>query len=417
MKILYVVGAYGRRYLANEIYRELLVEYARRGHECVAFAGVTPGELGDEPACYDDGPIRVERAICRNTGWGKVEYELSRRLLRYPRWLALWRGYRRVLRAHPDVDVVHADAAYPIGALVALATPRHIAVVPSIHGGDVIDYPGYGYGRFAVARVLLRYTWRRSALVRVNSPLMAARAVALGCPPAKLHEILVNIGDRFFASDGPLVAQRAAARSAVAAAHGLAQAAPLVLAVGRLLPLKGFADAVAAWPAIRAAHPAARLVIAGPDFVDPATGDQRAALQSQIAALGLECEVLLLPGLDYETAMPRYLAAADVLLAVAHIEGLNRVVAEAGSLGTPAVVSDTTGIAPLVAQLGAGPVIPAHAPADLAAAVQALLAAPAQRARYAAQSRRLAQRFRSAVVADQLLALYAAAREITRISL
>ncbi len=411
-----MVGAYGPRYLANEIHRELLIHYTRHGHHCIVFAGVTPGELHGEAVSYQDGPISVVRQLCLNTGRDRAAYEVGRRLLHYPRWLPLFHGYRQLLRLHPDIDVVHADAAYPIGALAALATPRHIALVPSIHGGDVITYPGYGYGRFRVARSLLRYTWRRSALVRVNSQPMAERAIALGCPPAKLRPVLVNIGSRFFDESTPLLVRRQAARREIAEAHGLDPSAPLVLAVGRLLPLKGFGDAIAAWATLRVTHPTARLLIAGPDFVDPITGDQRRLLAEQIERLGLAEHVLLLPGLDYEREMARYLLAADLLLAVAHIEGLNRVVAEAGSQGTPAVVSTTTPIAALVAQLDAGLIVPPHAPLEIAAALRQLLDEPTLWQSCAAASRRLAQRFRSEVIADQLLAVYTEARTITTLS-
>lgn len=403
MKILYVVGAYGRRYLANEIHRELLLEFSRRGHECLVYAGVTPEELGDEPISYRDGPIAVQRELCDTRGRDKLLAEAGRRVLRYPRFLLLLRGLRRLLATHPDIDMIHADALYPIGAIAALAASGHqAALLPSIHGGDLINYPGYGYGRFRLTRRLIRWTFGRAALVRVNSPLMAEQARAMGCPPAKLRPILVNIGDRFFEPQ-----DRAAARAEVCARHGLDPAAPLLISTGRLLPLKGFGDTVAAVADVARERPDLRLIIAGPNFVDPATGDQRAALEAQIAALGLGEQIRLRPSLDYEREMQLYLAAADMQIAVAHIEGLNRVVAEAGAQGTPSIVSTMTGVAPLVAELDAGIVVPAREPAALAEAIGCLLRQPGAHAHYAERSRRLAQRFRSTLIAELLLELYA----------
>lgn len=408
MKILYVVGAYGQRYLANEIHRELVAEYSRRGHQVIVYAGVTPDELHGEPVSYGDGAVLVRRQLCETRGRHRVAAEIGRRLLRYPRFLPLLGGLRALLHEHPDIDVIHADAVYPIGAIVALAAlGNRAAVVPSIHGGDLIDYPGYGYGRFPLTRRLIRWTFARSALVRVNSPLMAERAVALGCEPRKLRPILVNIGDRFFDETAALAERRSAARALVCAHHGFDPAAPLLVSTGRLLPLKGFHDLIAAMAIVARTCPELRLVIAGPNFVDPVEGDQRAALQGAIRAHGLEQQIVLRDSLDYEREMARYLAAADLMVAVAHIEGLNRVVAEAGSQGTPSIVSRMTGVAPLVEQLAAGVAVPPHDPAALAEAILALLRSGSTLARHARNARRLAQRFRSAVVADQLLELYA----------
>lgn len=408
MKILYVIGAYGPHYIANEIHRELLLEYARRGHQCIVYAGVTPGELHGGPVSYHDGPIDVQRQLCDTRGQHYVAAEIGRRIFHYPRFLPLLWGLRRLLAQHPDIDVIHADAVYPIGAIVALAARNHgAAIVPSIHGGDLINYPGYGYGRYWRARRLIRWTFAQSAAVRVNSPIMARRAVTLGCPDDKLRHILVNIGDRFFHEETPLNVHRAEARASVCRQHGFAPSAPLIVSTGRLLPLKGFHDLVRALRPVVDAYPDVQLVIAGPNVVDARAGDQRVALQRTIAEHSLQAHVHLRDGLAHETEMPLYLAAADLLVAVAHIEGLNRVVAEAGTQGTPSIVSATTGISPLVAQFNAGAVVPPHDPAALAASMQQLLASPAQRAQLGAQARQLSQRFRSAVIADELLALYA----------
>jgi glycosyltransferase involved in cell wall biosynthesis len=355
MNILYVVGAYGQRYLANEIHRELVQEFSRRGHRCIVYAGVTPEELGDDSVSYRDGDVIVRRQLCDTRGRHRVAAEIGRRVFRYPRFLPLLWGLRRLLAEHPDIDVIHADAVYPIGAIVALAAIGHRAtVVPSIHGGDLIDYPGYGYGRFPLTRELIRWTFRRSTLVRVNSPLMAECAQQLGCPPHKLHHILVNIGDRFFDEVTSLYQRRVVARSIVCERHSIDPKAPLLVSTGRLLPLKGFHDLIAAMALLAQAIPQIQLIIAGPNFVDPMLGDQRSALHQAITSLGLQAHIHLRDSLHYESEMARYLAAADLMVAVAHIEGLNRVVAEAGSQGTPSIVSSMTGVAPLVEQLNAG---------------------------------------------------------------
>ena len=413
MKILYVVGAYGRRYSGNEIHRELVLEFSRRGHHCIVYAGVTPRELDGEPVAYRDGPVVVRRELCDTRGRHRLAAEIGRRIFHYPRFLPLLGGLRRLLREHPDVDVIHADAAYPIGTIVALAATGHRAfVIPSIHGGDLINYPGYGYGRYRLTRRLIRWTFGRSAMVRVNSPLMAGYARALDCQPHKLRHILVNIGDRFFHEETALATRRSMARAWVNAQHDFDPRAPLLLSTGRLLPLKGIHDLIAAIAMVARTCPEIRLVIAGPDSSDEAFGDHRAGLQRTILEHGVQAQVLLRGGLDYETELLTYLLAADLFVAVAHIEGLNRVVAEAGSQGRPAIVSTMTGIAPLVTALDAAIVVPPRDPRPRAGASEQVLASPPALATYGANARRLAQRFRSAVIAGELLDLYAAASRV-----
>jgi phosphatidyl-myo-inositol dimannoside synthase len=407
MKILYAIGAFGPRYLANEMNRDLVQEFARRGHSCLVYAAVTPEALQGEPVSYSDGPVLVCRQVCDVRGLQRIPAEIGGRLFQHPRFLQLLVGLRRLLASHPDVDVIHAEAAYPMGTIAAIAGIGHRALlVPSIQGGDLIDYPGYGYGRFRSLRPLIRWTFRRSALVRANSQLMAKRARALGCEARKLHEVAVNIADRFFRADPPIDARRRAARGEVWGRHMLPPGAPLVVSTGRLLPLKGFQDLVAASAQLARSRPDLRVIIAGPDFVDSRSGDQRKALREDIARLGVREQVLLLDTLEYETELPVYLAAADFVVAAAHIEGMNKVVPEAGSQGTPAIVTRTTGVASVVEDLDAGLIVEARDISGLAAAMERLIASPRERDRLGQNARRMSERFRASAVAEQLLDLY-----------
>ncbi|MFI5183380.1 MAG: glycosyltransferase family 4 protein [Vicinamibacteria bacterium] len=412
MKILYVIGAFGPRYLANEINRELVQEWSGRGHTCLIYAGVTPAELEGDPVSYWDGHVMVYRQLCEPRGRHRLTAGLGRALFRYPRFLPLLGGLRRLLAHDPDIDVIHVEAVYPLGTMAALAAIGHRAVlVPSIQGGDLIDYPGYGYARFPLLRHLIRWTFRRATLVRANSPLMAQRAGALGCAAAKLREVPVNIGDRFFLEKAPLAERRAEARADVRRRLGLEPEGPLVLSTGRLLPLKGFHDLVAATAILARQHPKVRVLIAGPNFVDPRLGDQRRALQESIERLGVQDQVRLLGTLEHESEMPAYLAAADFVVAAAHIEGMNKVVPEAGSQGTPAIVSRTTGVASSVESWAAGLVVePRDVPA-LAEAMIRMIADPMERERMGRNALEMSRRFRVSVVAEQLIDLYSSALE------
>jgi len=409
MKILYVVGAYGRQYEANEIHYELGREFVRQGHTCVIFAPTTRQELGHRPPAYRDGEVAVEHGVVDDGR--KVLEHLSRRLFHYPYFLATFREYRRFLARHPDATVVHADMAYPIGAIAALAG-RRFPLVVSVHGGDLIARPDYGYGRFLEARVLTRLAFRQASLVRVNSPLMARLAQQRGCPKEKIRWLLVNIGDRFWEPGrGDLAVYRRNARSQVCRTLGLSEEAFLLLSLGRLIPLKGGEEVVRAAALLRSTLPQAHVLIAGPSRHVPGYGDYETYLRRLSAELGLDQHVTFLGPLHYEEQVPLYLAAADLFLSPSHIEGLNRVVAEAGALGTPSIVSWGAGVAPLVEEMGAGLVVPVGDVAALAEAILRLAEDGERRAEMALQARKMAERFRSSEIAQGLLALY---QEATR---
>ncbi len=406
MKLLYFIGAYGRQYDANEIHYELGREFARAGHCVVVFAPSTRQELGDRPRAYRDGDVAVEHCLVDDTPMRRMLVRLSSRLFHYPHFLPTLLAYRRFLGRHRDAAVVHADMAYPMGAIAALAG-GHVPLVPSVHGGDVIGRPDYGYARFLLPRLLTRLALRRAALVRINSPLTADLARQRGCPPEKVRLLLVNIGDRFFLpAEGDLTAHRREARARVLQELKLPPDAFLLLSLGRLIPLKGVEEVVRAAAALRQAVPRARTLIAGPSRQVPGYGDYGAYLRRLAGELGVADRVTFAGPLSYEEAVPRYLAAADLFLSPSRVEGLNRVVAEAGALGTPAIVSAGTGVAPLVEEMGAGLVVPVGDVAALAAAVTRLAGDAAARAGLAERSQAMARRFRSAAVAAGLLALY-----------
>lgn len=406
MKILYFVGAYGRRYEANEIHYELGREFVRHGHTCIVFAPTTRRELGDRPPAYRDGEVEVEHGVVDDTRARRLLERLSRRLFHYPYFLATLLDLRRFLSRHPDAAVIHADMAYPMGAIAALAGGK-LPLVISVHGGDLIGRPDYGYGRFAEARLLTRWAFRRASLVRVNSPLMAELAQERGCPREKIRQLLVNIGDRFWeAGRGDLASYRRMARSQVLRTLGLPEETFLLLSLGRLIPLKGVEEVVRATAQIASALPQAHTLIAGPSRRVPGYGDYEAYLKRLTRELHLEERVTFLGPLGYEEQVPLYLAAADLFLSPSHIEGLNRVVAEAGALGTPSVVSWGTGVAPLVEEMGAGLVVPAKDVDALAAAVIRLGREGRLREEMAGRARRMAERFRSSEVAQGLLAIY-----------
>jgi glycosyltransferase involved in cell wall biosynthesis len=104
---------------------------------------------------------------------------------------------------------------------------------------------------------------------------------------------------------------------------------PLIVACGRLKPLKGFAHLIDALAEVRKTI-RAHLWIVG-------EGEQRAALEKRIERLGLTGCVRLL---GFRRNPYRYMAAADVFVLSSLFEGFGNVIVEAMACGAPVVATD-----------------------------------------------------------------------------
>jgi glycosyltransferase involved in cell wall biosynthesis len=104
---------------------------------------------------------------------------------------------------------------------------------------------------------------------------------------------------------------------------------PLIVACGRLKPLKGFAHLIEALAEIRKSVPA-HLWIVG-------EGEERAALERKARRLGLQDCVRLL---GFRRNPYKYMAAADVFVLSSLFEGFGNVIVEAMACGAPVVATD-----------------------------------------------------------------------------
>jgi glycosyltransferase involved in cell wall biosynthesis len=110
---------------------------------------------------------------------------------------------------------------------------------------------------------------------------------------------------------------------------------PLVVAVGRLVPVKRFDRLISALVGLRARYPDLTAVIAG-------EGLERPALEAQVRAEGAE-SWLRLPGRIGDDDLISLYRRAWVLASTSVREGWGMTVTEAAACGTPAVVSDIAG--------------------------------------------------------------------------
>jgi hypothetical protein len=210
-------------------------------------------------------------------------------------------------------------------ALAAVAAAPAVPRIAFAHSGDVALLERLPLGR-AVARRLARGT-----TLRFVSAELQARFTALVSARTPLGTVEpMPVPDLFTRRAGPEAALRRA--------FGLR--GPTVLAVGRLVPIKGHERLLRACARVAAAHARPLEVVILGD------GPDRAPLDERARALGLS---LRLPGFVPRDEVARWLRAADVFvhssvrLANGRGEGAPVAEREARAVGLPVVSGDDPG--------------------------------------------------------------------------
>jgi glycosyltransferase involved in cell wall biosynthesis len=162
---------------------------------------------------------------------------------------------------------------------------------------------------------------------------------------------------------------------------------PLVVAIGRLVEKKGFADLLQACALLSGRVPSFTCQIFG-------SGVLKTELRAQIERLGLRGRVEMM-GPRPQGEIIKAVQGAAVLAAPCIVckdgdrDGLPNVIQEALALGTPVVSTNVTGIPEVVRHGETGLQIPQHDPPALARALERLLADGELRVRLATAARRL----------------------------
>ena len=164
---------------------------------------------------------------------------------------------------------------------------------------------------------------------------------------------------------------------------------PRILDVGRLNPQKGFDLLLEAFARVRPEFPEWRLDILG-------EGDERPALEAQVAQLGLEASCRLLGRRRDVLAQMR---GAEVFVLSSRFEGFPNVLAEAMAAGMAVISFDCpTGPAQIIRQGVDGLLVPAADVAALAEAMVKLMGDPALRTSLATRAPEVLERFDEAAV-------------------
>ena len=200
------------------------------------------------------------------------------------------------------------------------------------------------YGRH-VRRVIVN-SEALARLVLESAPFLAGRVV-----------LLPNAID----TSRPLAQAGARLRAEL----GIASAVPLVGAVGRLTPMKGFEHLLGAWPLVLEKHPGARLVLFG-------DGELRGVLAQQAERLGIAASVSFAGFRDDVEAL--YDACDVFVLPSVRDESMSHALLEAMAHARPVVASEiAVGGLEGARACGACRVVPAGDERALAAALAELL--------------------------------------------
>lgn len=256
-----------------------------------------------------------------------------------------WPQIAGAVGANP-VDLVDAHYAYPDGAAAArIADALGKPFVLTVRGSDLEVL-----ARDPARRLAIERTVRRADAVVAVSASLARRAVELGASGSRVFEIGNGVDLGMF-SPG----DRSAARRAL----GLPPAAAIVLAVGRLDPVKGLDLLVAAMPFLRErSSRGVQLHLIG-------EGPARASIERLVRERGLREQVVLHGELS-SSSLSTWYSSADVVALLSHSEGCPNVVIEALACGRPVVATRVGGVPELIQEGETGLLVDRRDPAHVA---------------------------------------------------
>ena len=239
-----------------------------------------------------------------------------------------WHTVRRVVQK-TRASILHAHWVVPSGVIAALAWTK-IPLIISLHGSDV-----FMAETNRLARTAARLAFDRAGWITACSEDLRRRAVALGANPERTEVVPYGVDTDRFRPDRQV-------RAAVRQFRGIADNAPVLVTVGRLVRKKGFEFVIGAMASLTNRWPTLQLFIIG-------QGDLETALRQQTKSLGIENRIVFLGALP-QNEVAEWLSAADVAVVpsvhddAGNVDGLPNVLLESLSSGTPVVATNVGGI-------------------------------------------------------------------------
>ena len=260
-------------------------------------------------------------------------------------WWSCHREAAALLRRF-NPDVVLSYWSYPDGHVAQqIAAAAGTPAVAIVGGSDVLLARG-GERRSRIQRVLLR----ADAVVAVSDDLKQ-RVAELGVDASSIYTTPPAVDRELFTPGDRDEARRRL---------GLPPSRPILLWIGRMVPVKGLTTLIDACAAAAAVRKDVLLCLVG-------DGPQRRMLAARAAAAGLD-GVVRFTGAVTAAALPDWYRAADVSVCPSLSEGTPNVLLESIACGTRFVATDVGGI-PAIATPGVDALVPAGDSAALASAL------------------------------------------------
>ena len=257
---------------------------------------------------------------------------------------------RRLHHKH-QFEGIDAHYVYPDGYAAALiGRLLRLPVVVSARGTDMNLFPS-----FRMIRPLIRWTLQnvegaiavcsalKTSMVEVGIPAGKVRVIGNGVDPGRFHAI-----------------DRAEARKAV----GVPEPKLMLLAVGSLIPRKGYQFLLPAIAQLRDEFPEVVLYIVG-------EGESREKLEAQSVELGIRDRVVLVGNRPNEE-LKNWYGAAQCSCLVSSREGWPNVVLESMACGTPVLATGVWGVPEIITSPELGIIVDQN-PKSIAAGLRTAL--------------------------------------------
>jgi len=217
---------------------------------------------------------------------------------------------------------------------------------------------------YAIEHRLAPPIYRSTAIVTLSESAKAELVERLHFSPGQVRVVPPGIDARFCVEGGK-------------------ESAPLVIAVGRLVPVKRFDWFIDAMVRLHQRHPTLRAVIVG-------EGYERPALEERIRRAGAETWLTLTGRLNDDALLDMY-RRAWIVVSTSLREGWGMTLTEAAACGTPAVATRIAGHLDAVVHGSTGTLV--DTVEELTEAVDAVIGDPMLRRRLSLAANRWAERF------------------------
>ncbi len=327
----------------------ILPELRRRGIDVSLFLLERGGKL--ESALSDTGISIAGSKFMRSK---------LRRVLR-----AEWDLYRHLRRQRPDVVHFFLPESYLIGSIASMLAGVRVRVMSR--------------------RSLANYQIKHPILLPFEKWLHGHTNVLLGNSRAVIDELAQECRDRTkigLIYNGIEISTQihSDARAQSRRSLGLSDDCFVLTIIANLIGYKGHEDLLQGLALVRDRLPPGwRLLIVGRD------DGSGASLKKQASALGLADNILWI---GEHLSIDHFFNAADVALLCSHEEGFSNSLIEAMGFGLPVIATAVGGNLDAVIPGETGLLVPAKAPAALAAAIVNLAADPELRSRLGAAAKR-----------------------------